>query len=224
MKQKSAKFEKEYFKGKGNNYFSSLEYKTGNLAYLYQHKIKPVLKKLIKKDDKVLDIGCALGILLSMLERDGYQSFGTDISHFAISEARKKTKAVLQISDVNQSFPYENNSFSAIFAIDIIEHLNSPFKFAQEVRRVLKKGGLFFIHTPNINSVFEKIYKKDWFGYKDKSHLYLFNRKSLQFLLQQAGFKIIVNETLFYPAPIFLRPFFFKTEIGGTVWIICQKL
>lgn len=223
MKQKSAKFEEEYFKGKNNNYFSSLEYKMGNLAYLYQQKIRPVLKKQISEHDKVLDVGCALGVLLSMLDKDGYQTFGTDISHFALDLAKKKTKANLQIFDVNQNFNYKDNSFSGVFAIDIIEHLDSPINFAKNVRRILKKGGLFFIHTPNINSVFEKIYKKNWFGYQDKTHLYLFNRKNLQFLLEQAGFKILINETIFYPAPVFLRPFFVKTDVGGTVWIICQK-
>lgn len=195
----------------------------GNLRYLYERKIRPILRNQLIKHDKVLDIGCALGVLLSLLDKEGYQTFGTDISHFAINEAKKKTKADLRILDVNQNLPYSPNSFTAVFAIDIIEHLDSPIKFAQEAHKILKKGGFFFIHTPNINSVFEKIYKKNWFGYKDKSHLYLFNRKNLQFLLKQAGFRILTNETIFYPAPVFLRSLFAKTDLGGTVWLICQK-
>lgn len=223
MKQKSAKFEKKYFKGEDNNYFSSLEYKMGNLRYLYERKIRPILKNQLVEHDKILDVGCALGVLLSMLDKDGFETYGVDISRFAISEAKKRTKAALQIFDVNQNFSYQDNSFAAVFAIDIIEHLESPARFLLETKRVLKKGGYLFIHTPNINSFFEKIFGKNWFGYKDKTHLYLFNRKSLRFIVEQSGYKIINCETILYPAPVTLRPFLAKTDLGGTVWLIAQK-
>lgn len=224
MNKIASKFEEEYFKNNKSSYLACFDYQKGNIAFLYERKILPIFKKNLGKNLKVLDIGCALGTLLSMLDKEGYETYGIDISNFAIREAQKYTRADLKIGNVNKCLPYQGRFFDAVFALDIIEHLDSPIKFALEVKRILKKGGLFFVHTPNINSIFEKIFKKSWFGYKDNTHIYLFNKKSLKFLLEKAGLKVIINETISYPLPAPFRRFFENTDLGGSLWMIARKI
>ena len=162
-------------------------------------------------------------MVLSRLDKDGFQTYGLDISKFALLRAKEVTKAHLQFANVNQRLPFSQNYFGAVLALDIIEHLDSPINFCREAERVLKPKGLFLLHTPNINSIFEKIFGKKWFGYQDKSHLYLFNKKSLQYLLSQAGFKILTIETISYPVPVIFRQFLVGTEIGGSLWVVAEK-
>lgn len=220
---KKNQFNKTYFQGGKSTYSSCYDYKIGNLKYLFDTEIAGISEKLLNPGDNILDIGCAFGDLLSMFDCHKYHAFGLDISQYALSKARNKTKAELKISDANKKLPFSNNSFKLVTALDIIEHLESPFNFCQEVSRVLKKGGIFCVHTPNINSIFEKIFRKNWFGYKDDTHLYLFNKKNIQFLLEKSGFEIIKNCTISYPLPKFLRYFFKFTEMGGSIWLVARK-
>ncbi len=48
------------------------------------------------------------------------------------------------------SLPYPDNSFDIIYAIEVIEHLRSPYDFIKETYRVVSPGGKVIITTPNI--------------------------------------------------------------------------
>lgn len=224
MKKKSPKFEEEYFKGNKSIYTACYDYKVGNIAMVYKERALEVLQKNIPKNAKILDVGCAFGDLLSLLDRDNFITYGIDISHYALSKAKKITKAQLALGDLNKSLPYKDDFFDAVFALDIIEHLESPYRFLLELHRVLKKDGIVFVQTPNINSFFEKIYKDKWFAYSDETHLHLFNRKSLQFLLQKCGFSVLHNQTISAPFPKFLRTLVKNTDIGGNLWVVARKI
>ncbi len=46
--------------------------------------------------------------------------------------------------------PFEDESFDCVISFQVIEHIKDDAKFVSEVCRVLKKGGLFIVSTPNI--------------------------------------------------------------------------
>ena len=57
-------------------------------------------------------------------------------------------------ADLNQmpwSFP--DDYFDEVYAIDIIEHLNSPKQVLEEIYRLLKKGGFVDIQVPHFGSL-----------------------------------------------------------------------
>jgi SAM-dependent methyltransferase len=47
-----------------------------------------------------------------------------------------------------ESLPFENNSIDAIICLEVLEHVKNPFKAAEEIKRVLKPGGLLLLTTP----------------------------------------------------------------------------
>lgn len=47
------------------------------------------------------------------------------------------------------NIPYQDETFDAVVADNVLEHLHSPEVVFAEVSRVLKPGGLFFAKTPN---------------------------------------------------------------------------
>lgn len=53
------------------------------------------------------------------------------------------------VTDLNQSWPFEQNSVGVIKANDILEHLNDPIHAMKEAYRVLVPGGLFLIQVPS---------------------------------------------------------------------------
>ena len=93
-------------------------------------KISPRLMTAIKesgldfKGKKVLDIGCGRGELCASLSKLGAKCVGIDYSDSAIKIAKKSfgKKAVFQKMDCTK-ISFKNNSFDAVFMMDIVEHL-----------------------------------------------------------------------------------------------------
>ncbi|TML14320.1 MAG: class I SAM-dependent methyltransferase [Actinobacteria bacterium] len=55
---------------------------------------------------------------------------------------------LVDVLAVNQRLPFVDNSFDAIFSLDVLEHVDQPFVSAAEIARVLKSGGVLYIDLP----------------------------------------------------------------------------
>jgi SAM-dependent methyltransferase len=113
------------------------------------------IQKLLDPDTNAvyLDLGCD----------DGYKTvfrgakIGTsDINGIEVVEERmvlaKGKNVKVKESDLNEFFPYEDESISAITANQVIEHLYDTDKFISEIYRILKKDGYAIISTENASS------------------------------------------------------------------------
>ncbi|MCP4649302.1 MAG: class I SAM-dependent methyltransferase [PVC group bacterium] len=49
-------------------------------------------------------------------------------------------------------YPFKDNYADKIYAKHIIEHLDNPKKFIEEIYRILKPGGIVFIETPHFSN------------------------------------------------------------------------
>ena len=96
------------------------------------------------KNKKTLDIGCGFG---DFLRYDRENFIGIDINEEALSFCKSK-KYNVQRGSANQ-LPFPNESFDAVVALQIIEHLTPEmaYQMFKEVKRVLKSGGEFIIST-----------------------------------------------------------------------------
>ncbi|MDR2952499.1 MAG: class I SAM-dependent methyltransferase, partial [Treponema sp.] len=135
----------------------------------------------------VLDAGCATGALLAYLRGRGWRCTGVEISPCA--EYARKERGL----DV-RSLPLEENkfpagSFDVILASHLIEHLNNPRSFLNEVFRALASEGRVFITTPNIAGFQARITGANWRS-AIFDHLFLFSKQTLKALLIDTGFKI----------------------------------
>jgi SAM-dependent methyltransferase len=59
----------------------------------------------------------------------------------------------VEISDLNQSLPYADNSFDYLICLEGIEHTENPSSAIRYFRRVLKKGGKIFLSIPNFLNI-----------------------------------------------------------------------
>lgn len=125
------------------------------------------------KDKKILDVGSGIGILVGALSNLGADAVGIDKfifqdekqNFYTISDFKKlesiwqKGKIKIIKSDiVNESLPFPDETFDVVVSDATIEHLpDSPKDLFLEVRRVLKKNGLFLVTTPNLANLLRRL-------------------------------------------------------------------
>jgi 2-polyprenyl-6-hydroxyphenyl methylase/3-demethylubiquinone-9 3-methyltransferase len=102
---------------------------------------------------RLLDIGCGGGVLAEEFARLNCQVTGVDISvesiHVARAHAKEEGLAInYQIGSATR-LQYDENSFDVVSCCDVLEHIVQWKQVLSEVRRILKKGGLFFFDTIN---------------------------------------------------------------------------
>ena len=103
----------------------------------------------------VLDLGCAGGFMAEELANQGATVTGIDPAAQAIGAARTHADQTgLDIRydiGVGEDLPYDDETFDAIFCVDVLEHVEDLTKVMAEVTRVLKPGGVFLFDTINRN-------------------------------------------------------------------------
>ncbi|MEE9543695.1 MAG: class I SAM-dependent methyltransferase [Thermodesulfobacteriota bacterium] len=137
-----------------------------------------------------LDIGCSVGQLLQFANKD-FDVYGIDSSEKAIKQCEISMPSgnfVCGLFEKTDSF--KDNYFDVITMIEVIEHIPEPNLFLQKVYQKLKPGGVVLTATGNTKSVFAILMKDSW-PYFTKDHLLYYNIKTLSFLLERNGFKIL---------------------------------
>lgn len=117
----------------------------------YTAKFKKKLLETISVSDgeKVLDVGCGNGTLISGISRLAkIHAFGVDISPKMIDECRVRHPHIdFQVS-VADELPFDDNEFDVVTMCCVLHHLDEPQKFFAEVRRILKPGGRLIVSDP----------------------------------------------------------------------------
>lgn len=114
------------------------------------------ITKIAATKHSVLDCGCGSGSLSIYLSRKfNKKTYGLDLSAFGIQRALELAEKAhadceFKVADIENEIPFEDNFFDVVFMLEVLEHLVYPEKAIKEVSRVLKKGGLFVLVTPNL--------------------------------------------------------------------------
>jgi SAM-dependent methyltransferase len=78
------------------------------------------------------------------------------------------------VGDAHSMSTYlQNNSFDAVMSISVFEHLLMPWKVAVEISKVLKPGGLAFVHTHQTIGMHDQPW--DFWRFSDSSWRGIFN-------------------------------------------------
>jgi SAM-dependent methyltransferase len=153
----------------------------------FRKKIADIKK--LHKSGRLLDVGCAFGVLLKEADSQGFVSEGIDISGYAVKQCLKNNlkAATGVITEVKK-----NNYYDVVTAFEVIEHERDPLSTIKTVYQLLKPSGLLVMSIPDSNSLSSKIMGKYWFGYRNKEHLFHFTKDSLNLLLNKGGFSNIL--------------------------------
>ena len=156
----------------------------------HYHQFLSLAAPDFKPGRKLLDIGCGAGFFLKAARELGWDVEGVELSESAASYAQKVLDLpVRQGKFENCAIPDE--TFDVVTLQDTIEHLAFPLQILIEVRRVLKRGGLLMLNTPDLNSLSRFFLGRAWAVLSPAEHLTYFTEKTLSRMLARAGFEAL---------------------------------
>jgi len=145
--------QKEFY----NEIYSKHGDETMRPLWVYSNWLK--LLGTLKKDAKIVDVGCGTGRFLQSASEAGLRTYGLDISDEAVKVARKNSPK----SEINQgageNLPWENNFFDYVSCLGSLEHFEDVDRGLLELVRVGKQGAKYIIILPNENYFFWKLKK-----------------------------------------------------------------
>jgi 2-polyprenyl-3-methyl-5-hydroxy-6-metoxy-1,4-benzoquinol methylase len=102
-----------------------------------------------------MDLGCGRGEWLSLLLDEGIDVLGIDNNQSLLNVCRSKNLPVEKGDAISKLTAQPDQSLSFISAFHLIEHLNfeTQFSFIKNAFRVLRKGGVLLVETPNVSNI-----------------------------------------------------------------------
>jgi 2-polyprenyl-3-methyl-5-hydroxy-6-metoxy-1,4-benzoquinol methylase len=135
---------------------------------------------------RLLEVGCARGELLALARQRGWQVTGVEISPQAAREASSQYGLPI-LAGTLEEHAADLGPFDVAIATDVIEHVTSPRRFVQTIRRVVVPTGVVLIETPNWGGPWRQWGGTRWVGL-NPFHLYLFDGRCLRRLMETCGF------------------------------------
>ena len=157
--------------------------KNSDLRMQTAKAILPAVLKIVPSG-RLLDVGCSTGDFLSVAE-EYYEVEGLELSKWAFDIAKQRgllihTKKLDEMNDAD-------SKYDIITMWGVIEHLEYPRVELRHVNRLLNNGGIVCFWTGDSNSIYHKLLRGKWW-YLLGQHIQFFNKKSLDRLMNDAGF------------------------------------
>lgn len=156
---------------------------------LYQQPIVDQLKPILKKDMKVLDVGCSAGQFLNSLKGLVRTRVGLELSADEVAFIRKELGFKVYDRPIEE-VTIKEGPFDLITCLQTLEHVENPVNFLRHLGKNLKPNGYLYLELPNIDDVLITRYEVS--GYADfyyrEPHLSYFSKKTLRDAVKKAGF------------------------------------
>ena len=146
-----------------------------------------------RQTTRLLDIGCGAGNLLEAARHHGWTAQGLDVSSPAAKHVRELGFEVFEGELHGAAFP--SAYFDVVTAAELIEHIFDPRALVQEVARILRPGGLFWITTPHARGLSARLLGLKWQCIWPPEHLQLFSISGVKALLRDSGFRDVRVDT-----------------------------
>lgn len=161
--------------------------------------VRDLFEKFVSAPAKVVDLAAGQGAFSLVLQRLGHDVTAVDFSR----ENWKATNIPLELRDLDSEFAAsiiaEHGKFDALAAIEIVEHLENPFRFIRQCAELLKPNGLMFLTTPNVEAVNSRLIffysgRLNSFGAYETvrpAHITPIFKWKMEMMLEEAGFETV---------------------------------
>src|SRR3990170_8229961 len=162
---------------------ASLQFEKNYFAYLKYSQKEQMIKRHVLESLKwaskvlnrnllngtgrrALDVGCAYGYGVSLLNSLGYNALGTDISSYGLIQGKDRLgENVFVVCDAQENLPFKGK-FDLVTCFEVLEHLKNPLSAVQNMYESCH--GVLLCTTPNKTT--ERIFKRMSRSF-DKTHI-----------------------------------------------------
>lgn len=173
-------------------------------------------KRFLKPGAKILDVGCGRGAFALRMHDTGYDVDACDMYNNCMC-----TDQVRFIHSAAEDASFEQ-IYDAVFMIELLEHVESPFAVLRQYTSYLKNGGYLFISTPNVDSDVSRamFLLRGYHAFFDEKaitavgHITPVHRFQLLHILPRLGCELVLNENL--PEK--------RSKRVGYIWMVLKLL
>jgi dolichol-phosphate mannosyltransferase len=159
------------------------------LQRYWQRKRYEIILGYLEDGPAILDIGCGTSMVIMALP----EAVGLEVAfkklRFLRQLGRRLTAGVLL------RLPFRSGQFDQVICSEVVEHVPLAEISFEEMRRVMKPGGVLVIGTPDYGTriwpMIEWCYKRVMPGGYSDEHVTHFTEKSLKESLEKAGFEVL---------------------------------
>ncbi len=181
--------------------------------------VKTVTGK-VKTTGNLLDIGAGTGAFLQMVNQAGWTARGLEPDEGARKICLENYK--LQLDSPEKLFELADETFDAVTLWHVLEHVHQLHEYLQQIKRVLKQGGVALIALPNYTSLDATYYGANWAAYDVPRHLYHFSPESMRTLVALHEMKLEAVKPMwldaFYIAMLSEQYKSGKTNLLPAIW------
>lgn len=172
---------------------------TENHSDFYEEKaekfiklFRPIVEKIkrYKTKGEILDVGCSSGLLLSLLEREGYEVFGIEPNKVAFRKAEMRFGKKIFNGTLKDYLKTGGIKFDCIIYNHVLEHIENVKEEIRLVKKILNKNGLLVVGAPNTSNIIFFLRGKYWESLMPLEHVWHFNSRYLINFFRRFNFKI----------------------------------
>lgn len=148
---------------------------------------------------RVVDVGCATGLLVRMLRDRGYDAEGVELNSRSAEWGRDHYGVTIHTEPLERC-PFEPGSLQALTMTDVLEHTPNPLEFLRMAARFLASGGVVLVTFPDIRSLesryfytLSRLLHRDWLWSccHIPKHTWEFTRHTAEACFAAAGFRVL---------------------------------
>jgi len=151
---------------------------------------------------QVLEVGSMHGNFVRQMRDTGYEGVGLDLSDSAVKDAERINPGCVRYGTLDSEVP--TSSIDVVAAFNVIEHMDAPHEFLDDVSRVLRPGGVLILETPAKESLYHyamfgvgRLRPKTEHvevGLKPGTHIFKFGRRAWAQILLDREFEVLASK------------------------------
>ena len=165
---------------------------TSNSMKIHFKNVADNIKKMMKKNNKIMEIGCNDGIFLQNFKN--FDHLGIEPSKNVCNISRSKKLKVLNSFFTEELIDQKklHNKFDIIFAANVICHIPNMLALFKCVEKSLKQDGFFIFEEPYLGAMLEKTSYDQIYD----EHFYMFSANSIISILDKFNLELVSAERI----------------------------
>lgn len=111
---------------------------------------------------RLLNVGCGTGGFNVVAAQAGADAWGVDPAAEAVALTAVRSRGQRVLRGEAEALTFADGTFDVVYCYSALEHVADARQALREMIRVLRPGGVLYMHTPNRWACFEGHYKIGW--------------------------------------------------------------